>query len=772
MNQLTSPLLTIFLRPALPPVLIGVIAVALATLAVLAYRRAIAHTERRGLLACLFVMRVLGLLALLVVLLGPSHVPPTIEREERPKVTVLLDLSESMRAEDCEGSSRLEALASKWLSKPALDALSAAAEVDFRLVGDRSEAVGRGAVERLATDAATAKASNLIHAIGETLGGPGGAGASNGERLLLLSDGRDTSGASGGPVIELARSRAVPIDTVCAGAAVLRRDLALQAAPAQEFLYAAEEGGIIARLHQTGLPLANVEIKVEVNGPEGTRSSKHVADLRGRTSAELTLPVQHETAGQYEYTLRVAQRPEEIDATNNVQTLFVDVSKAKARVLLLEGQPSWDMKFIAQSLRKDPRVELSQVSRLSEKRIEVIRSNATAAKGETGKEVAATLLSAESLANFDVFVLGKSIEKLGSPEIAAAIRDRALERGAAVVFARGRAYGRDAEAFATALAPLEPVLFAGAKAAPMRNMRIALGASAAALPWMRADRLGVDLVEQSDQLAAWPVLEPVDDIKPATIVLARGLPAGVDRAVGADDERNPPAIASMRAGRGMALAMLGEGAWRWALVGHGRDRFEGVYERWMQGIVRWAASGGDARPGQDITLGLSAQSVKLEESVGVEVLLDRQLEPLPDAVTLTKPDGTTERLPITATPRNPLRLSTSFRPASVGVHTVTLESPGSAPERQQRCVSAFDPSVERVNPSADPLFMQTLAERTGGTAFGLDEAARYPEHVRKRRFATIPSQEATWVWNRFPILLMLCLWFGVEWILRRRAGLP
>jgi hypothetical protein len=103
---------------------------------------------------------------------------------------------------------------------------------------------------------------------------------------------------------------------------------------------------------------------------------------------------------------------------------------------------------------------------------------------------------------------------------------------------------------------------------------------------------------------------------------------------------------------------------------------------------------------------------------------------------------------------------------------VTLETPNAEPAQQQRLVNVVDPSVERINPSADPIGMRELAERSGGRSFRLDAADSYAEHLHRREIASIASQEATWAWNRLPILLMLCTWIGCEWILRRKAGLP
>jgi hypothetical protein len=771
-----STFASIFLRPVLPPMVLGAIALVLVALAILSYLRADSGGRAAWIRFALLGMRVAAILALTALLLGPSVIPPTSEREEKPQLTVLIDVSESMRTGDCGERDRFAAMRDTWLDAASLDRLAAVAELDVRLVGEVSEAVGRSVLDRMPSDAAMSRETNLLKAIGESLGAAA-VNAGDGHRILLLSDGRDTSGSSPSPTIELARSRGVPIDTACFGAAVVRRDLALQAAGTQEFLYAEEEGSLIVRLHQTGLALSDATVDCAVEGPEGPTTTTHVLDMRGRTIGQIEIPIRHAKPGQYQYVLRVANRPEELDTNNNLQTLFIDVSKAKAHVLLLEGLPSWDMKFIAQALRKDQRIELTQVSRLSNTRTEVIVSGAQPSSGAassakpSGTSEAARILAAESLEKFDVFILGKGIDRFGSPELAAAIRDRVAERGAGVIFARGAAYPSSADSFAAAFGPIEPVEFARAGVAPLKNVRVALSASAATMPWLGTDRLGVDLAASSDQLAPWPLLHRVDTVKPGTIVLARAL-AAAESVEGADDERNAPAIVSMRIGRGTSVALLGEGIWKWALVDSDRDRFEGVYERCMQGLVRWIASGGDSRPGQEVTLRLSTQSARLDDAVGVEVLLDRAIEVMPTEVKLTHPDGTSELLPLSSTQATPLRLTSSFRPTKPGAFLVTLDTPGVEPERQQRYVSVFDPSVERINTSADPLGMRTLSERTGGRVFGPNEAASYPNHVRRHRFATIASQEATWVWNRFPILLMLCTWLGLEWILRRRAGLP
>ena len=84
------------------------------------------------------------------------------------------------------------------------------------------------------------------------------------------------------------------------------------------------------------------------------------------------MPISHEEEGEYEYVIEVDTIEGEGEDTNNSQTVFAHVQKRRIRVLVLEGQPFWDSKFLAQSLRKDERVELTQITQLSDDKREVL----------------------------------------------------------------------------------------------------------------------------------------------------------------------------------------------------------------------------------------------------------------------------------------------------------------------------------------------------------------------------------------------------------------
>ena len=76
-----------------------------------------------------------------------------------------------------------------------------------------------------------------------------------------------------------------------------------------------------------------------------------MVDFKGRGVVQVEIPVQQDMPGQYEYKLSLKAMEGEVELANNVHSTFVRVQPRRMRVLLLDGAPFWDTKFIAQSLR-------------------------------------------------------------------------------------------------------------------------------------------------------------------------------------------------------------------------------------------------------------------------------------------------------------------------------------------------------------------------------------------------------------------------------------
>jgi hypothetical protein len=116
-------------QPIAPPLQITACAVVLSGLAIFAYART--FTEHRIASALLLLMRLCIVITLAILLMGPSRMPPQAEQEQRPKLTMLVDTSQSMLTEESSSNTRIGVVKSTWLGREQIDELARDFSVDI-----------------------------------------------------------------------------------------------------------------------------------------------------------------------------------------------------------------------------------------------------------------------------------------------------------------------------------------------------------------------------------------------------------------------------------------------------------------------------------------------------------------------------------------------------------------------------------------------------------------------------------------------------------------
>ena len=309
--------------------------------------------ERRG--GALLALRTVVVTGLLFVLLNPQQLLPK-EREGKPKLVVLVDTSASMATRDVDGDSRF-AKATRTLTQPAtLNALQREFEVEFRAFDRESRAIAPGDLPRLA---ATGENSEIPGALMTAVSDLAPAKVQAG--VLLVSDGRATS-ADTLEAAQMARARSVPLWTWTLGGPIPRQDLWIETASAEALAFSGAEVELTATLRQAGLP--NRSFKVEILRDDTVVETREI--LPGTNGmAKVSARVMAPATGEQRYAFRVLPQPEEADTANNERAIFLRSVGEKVRVLVAEGQPHWDTKFLVQALKRSPNVDLTAVYRLN-----------------------------------------------------------------------------------------------------------------------------------------------------------------------------------------------------------------------------------------------------------------------------------------------------------------------------------------------------------------------------------------------------------------------
>lgn len=739
-------------QPIAPPLQIIAGTVVLAGLAVFAYART--FTEHRVASSLLLLMRLGVIVVIAVLLMGPSEMPPQTEQDQRPKLTVLVDTSQSMLTEDSQSNTRIGLVKSTWLSRDQINSLTRDFTLDIFTFDEKTRPAVPSAFRREDEEIATGRTTQLTQSVTNMLSKLNA--SDDGAAVLLISDGRDTEDAPIQPAASLASSKHIPVYTVGIGGRRLQPDIALLAVPMQEYLLPGEPGAILAKIYQVGLDQATTTLKLRRADSEQTVS----VAFNHQGVVEVQLPIAHEEEGEYEYQIEVETVDGEGETANNLQTVFAHVQKRRIRVLVLEGQPFWDSKFLAQSLRKDERVELTQITQLTADKRETI---ITRVEGDSSQLPA----TAEEWTEYDVVVLGQAMENIFDAETAEQLQGFVSDHGGSVIFSRGMPCDPttpEGQAVGDKLAPLEPVVWGDGF---LEKSTITPTPAGRLGHWLSTVKMGLDVDEAFSRLPGFTAMRNIEREKAATIVLARATSLATQ-----NDESSQPAIAVMNYGRGRVVGVFGQGTWRWSLLTPENEDLGSFYDTFWSNMVRWLAMGGDFQPGQQLSMDVSRSSARLQDPLTVDVVCKVPLAGgAAPRLTLTTPDRETTELALHPLPGRNIRYRATIEPSVVGVHEINLHAPGLVPQRLDRKFNVYDLNVERLQTSAKPMPLRVLAEHSGGQYFEADQYEELPKILRRHRASMLVPPRLEYIWDKWFVMFLMLAWTGTEWIGRRVVDL-
>lgn len=753
-------------QPIAAPLQILAAAVVLGGLAVFAYVRT--FRGRIGATSGLLAMRLALLASIAVLLMGPSSIPEAAEHPARPKLRILLDTSESMLTKDCGGLSRFEVVQERILNENRLRTLAREFQVEIDGFDETVHPLSPSGLHGDAKEIATGHATHLSECVASFISGiptteePGS--------LIVISDGRDTQSDPISMAAAAARSRNLPVHTIALGGQTTRSDLAVMAVPMQDYLLPGEPGAILVKAFQSGLDDASTTLTVT----HGEERQRIPITFNHRQVVEVQVPIKQDKPGQYEYAVSLDPVRGDAETDNNRQTVFCDVQKRRIRLLILEGQPFWDSKFLAQSLRKDEHIDVTQITQLSSDKRETIVTR-------TDDGAAKVPRTPEDWDRYDVVILGQAVENVLDGDSAAVLDDFVSNHGGHVIFARGRSYDPQSpggKTLARQFARLEPVVWGSGR---LENVQLALTPSGRSSQWFSISKTGVDAELALATLPGFERAPVIQREKPATIVLAQAVtgptvpqapavPRPASRSGNAPYRQ--PAIVRMTYGRGTVVGVLGDGLWRWSLLPPAQQKLVAFYDTFWSNLVRWLAMGGEFTPDQQVSLHLSHTTLRLGDPLGVDVVYKHS----PPAgahprLDVTDPAGGRRGIALEPIPSREPRFRAALKPAKIGVYEISVETPGMQPLRQAQRFDVYDTNVERLMTAADPMTLRILAEHSGGRFYESDQASDLVNQLRLFRVSQHVPPQLEYIWDKGAIMVLLLVWGGCEWLLRRLSGL-
>jgi hypothetical protein len=754
------------------PAWAGVLAVLAAALLVFAaYWYDVGAARRRTRLA----MAGLRLSAILLLLAMLARWMLALERTDLPTVIVLLDVSKSMDwpdgVESGDSGQWNERLARLELNRPTRLNVSKSllADADDGLLEELS---GRYRVRLFFVADAAEPASGDLH--GEVIAAePRGEHSRLGEAVraalddqqgravaavVALTDGITTDGRSLAEAAADCRRRGAPLFAVALGSQRPPRDVELADLAAPEVVFAGDVVYFDARLAARGFAGKTVQVSLHEADSDRVLAETSV-DVAGEDEEHAVhLAWQPQQPGQFRFIVAAKPLDGEFNLANNAQPRTVTVVKQTIRVLLVDGRPRYEYRFLKHFLQREPSVELRAV--LADADRDLVRNDPTM--------LSALPVRQDELFAFDVVILGDVDPTFLGPSFLGAIRDFVERRAGGVLFIAGPNHMPSAFAHTTLdpLIPIEiPPTERGDAARPFVDpFALDPTASGASFPQMR-------LAESADENERiWRSLAEQFWFFDAPRIKGGGL-ALADHAAPQGPQADPlPLIATLHATwPGKTLYHGFDGTYLWQNDVGGR-----YYARYWLQAVRFLAH--TKLLGQDRRAELTTDRREYRRGAPVEVQLrffaeqDAPGDEQPISVAI---EGEAHRRTVA------LRRSAGRAPRFVGVVTDLAEG-----NYMARLVS---PQVDGFAPMADFVVLPppgeldrvetdmadlTAATRnSSGRLYRPDSAASLVDDLPVGRHAATTRLPDVTLWNSWPVPILFLALLASEWILRKRHGM-
>lgn len=745
-------------------------------------------------------LRSIVLLALGWIMLGPvkpvSEAGVSTSPPEGGRLTVLVDQSRSMSIKDARVLGEQAAVprdqaAAMYLNDGVLGALKARYRVElsgFGLgLGQRFEAESPFTQSRGAS-------TDLPLAIQQAL-----VGSEPGDAVWVLSDGRTTTGDSAAQrraELELIATQAmaagVRIHVLALGGPSLQPNRAIRAQPERRSYFAGEEVVVSVTVHQAGIidALAAGPVTVTIADADGeaiaTATGKPDENKPSAAGTEwlLSIPLPEAWVGAERGPglrhawVSVDQVAGETHLDDNRQPIFFELTEAPARLLVVEGSPSWQTRFWVDALRADERVAVTRVTQIGQARRLVVHPENLP---KPVPDPTDQLDRVDGFAAFDMVMLGQQADELLTGAEFEAMKTWVDERDGLLVVAAPIDSALHAQ-----LGGLSPLLEAqrlGASDSAAMLLTDAGRAHPAFAAWVAGRaRASEELLESVN---AWPgvTAAPAEVKRGATVLATAG---------------GHPVLVSMPYGGGLVSAALTTDLWRWWLAaGQSQNAAAGTalgsppFADWVRGgLLGELAAGDDLRltiaPWQqrvgepfEVTLGARELTEALWRHAVRVVKVDRWDE----AVGTDQDEAFIENITLHPVPGSQLARAGTWSSTTPGLYRFELlNAQGELIAHSGGSSGGFPggPGVvvgvdrEGLWSDADPEALWALADMTGGRVAEPGDWRSFVDDLLLEREAAQPSGEVevAWepAWDSGALLALIILLLGGEWLIRRKAG--
>ncbi|MBM3876053.1 MAG: VWA domain-containing protein [Verrucomicrobia bacterium] len=581
--------------------------------------------------------------------------------------------------------------------------------------------------------------------------------------VVLFTDGQHNSGASPVEVAKMLGNRGVPLFVVGTGSQHPPPDLAVLDVKGPETTApdARLQGEVVLkddmragtpftlRIEHQGTVLWEKQLSTENKHTRAVPFDFPIKDLVAARMRQLDKDLKFTTL-PLALKVSVPPVPGEKDVTNNTATLRTTVITQKPKVLLLDGRPRWEFRYLRNLLERDQRWDVNAL---------LAGAGGEQRPWQRGLTNGMFPANRELLFTYSLVVYGDLQRSQVRTDELDWLREFVEKRGGGLVFIDGRQEGLT-NLLSTPIAPLLPVRWQGAP----------LGASP------------VRLVVKPQTVGAGPLTLLADPVAnsetwagfrgPHWVAPAQALP-GAELWVEAESgPSRAAALVFRRFGAGRVLYAAHDESWRWRFeVGdlHHQKFWNQAAKAIMEApfpvqdkFVSLDSGPANYKPGDTADI-----RVRLRDAQG-GMLLRAKAE-----AQLSRDGRRVASLPLAADENSGGVYRARTAPLAPGQYEVSVTVEGH-PEAGAKARTEFGVSGqsggEMTHLHCDEALLRQLAHHSGGEFFREEDLGALAERLKPLSQAkVVESDTVLWrsYWWFVPVILLLV----VEWVLRKRAGM-
>lgn len=683
-----------------------------------------------------------ALLALLAFcLLRPGLSVPAL-LDQRGYVAVLIDDSRSMRVQDEDGSTRAQVVRSTFARDTKLRRqLEERFHVRYYHFSDRAAAADPDSLN--SNGGATDIGGALEYAVNDLAGLPLAG-------VVIASDGVDNTQRDIARSLLPLRAEQVPVFTMAVGRSSGERDLQVSRVALPVSVLKDARVLVDVEIRHTGFSGRDVVVDIQDAGRLLARET--VALPRGVDVTNVALAFPATEAGPRQLRVRVRPAAGEKLLTNNERSAFLDVRDGREKILMVEGEPRFETKFLRRAIADEKHLQLVVLQRTAPDKF--LRLDVDSA----GELAGGFPTTRAELFSYRALVLGSIEASFFTHEQMRMIAEFVSRRGGGLLMLGGaNSFGEGGWAGTPVAEALPVALERGG--GPRKFLPVSLRPTddGIAHPLVRIDT--------ATQLRArWNALP---QLSTANVV---GGPKQGARVLLAANDDDAPALTYQHYGRGIAVAFTAQDSWLWQMH-HDMAVDDQTHEMFWRQLLRYLVQD-TPDPARVVTPAVAAVGQPLEIAAIIEDSAYVDVAEARVQAIVRAPDGTERSVALARAADGSGAFRGALPVTQPGLHEVTLDAMrGETPIRAgRRFINVSGDDIEFFDADARPGTLQRIADETGGRAYTAANISALPEDIRLLGQG-LTVHERRDLWDMPAIFIALLLLACAEWLYRRRKGL-